>query len=387
MANLTVCSPAVHSPAPYPWNAIERVPRDAVLALRVLREALAGAWGRHPIESVLAEVVGEPVQLVSTHLHAAGRRGPRARSSACLFKTRSGGGQLLLEVEPELAARLTARVLRRPLGTIDPLSPVPASIQGAVAAIALTVCRRIAHDDRLTLQATGPAAIEALRTMRADAVAIDATILVSDEAFELSVIVDAVVRPTQAESRFDAARLEALGALPLELEVVVGVAQADSALVGSLAPGDALLAGDGWWVTRSERGLEGRAILCAAGASRGIPVNLFDDGRIVVLEGTMTVEVDKDVPVASGDSSGSSAEVLADAPVVVRVELGQVSMTAREWAALRAGDVITTGRRIAERAVLRVAGQEVARGELVDVDGELGVRIHELIGQHNGGTS
>jgi flagellar motor switch/type III secretory pathway protein FliN len=79
--------------------------------------------------------------------------------------------------------------------------------------------------------------------------------------------------------------------------------------------------------------------------------------------------------------------VLADALIVVRVELGQVSMTAREWAALRAGDIITTGRRIAERAVLRVAGREVARGELIDVDGELGVRIHELIGRHNGGTS
>jgi flagellar motor switch/type III secretory pathway protein FliN len=71
-------------------------------------------------------------------------------------------------------------------------------------------------------------------------------------------------------------------------------------------------------------------------------------------------------------------ETALEAPVVVRVELGTVILQAREWGALSPGDVIETGRRIAEPVVLRVAGQEVARGELVNIDGELGVRIREL---------
>jgi flagellar motor switch/type III secretory pathway protein FliN len=59
--------------------------------------------------------------------------------------------------------------------------------------------------------------------------------------------------------------------------------------------------------------------------------------------------------------------------------MGAVSLTAREWAELGAGDVIETGRRIAEPVILRVAGREVARGELVNLEGELGVRIRELV--------
>jgi flagellar motor switch/type III secretory pathway protein FliN len=74
----------------------------------------------------------------------------------------------------------------------------------------------------------------------------------------------------------------------------------------------------------------------------------------------------------------SIEEAVLDAPIVVRVEVGAVSMTAAEWARLRAGDVIETGRRLNEPVVLRVAGREVARGELCDIEGELGVRIREL---------
>jgi flagellar motor switch/type III secretory pathway protein FliN len=62
--------------------------------------------------------------------------------------------------------------------------------------------------------------------------------------------------------------------------------------------------------------------------------------------------------------------------------VGSVTLTAREWAALSPGDVVETGLRIAGPVVLRVAGQEVGRGELVSVDGELGVRIRHLTGRN-----
>jgi flagellar motor switch/type III secretory pathway protein FliN len=76
--------------------------------------------------------------------------------------------------------------------------------------------------------------------------------------------------------------------------------------------------------------------------------------------------------------SGALANAVLDAPVVVRVEVGAVTLSAREWAELRPGDVIETGRRIADVVSLRVGGREVARGELVNVEGQLGVRIREL---------
>lgn len=81
------------------------------------------------------------------------------------------------------------------------------------------------------------------------------------------------------------------------------------------------------------------------------------------------------------DNSGqsSAAQSALDAPLVIRVELGSVTLSAREWAELQAGDVIETSQRVSEPVVLRCAGREVARGELVEVEGQVGVRITEMV--------
>ena len=68
-------------------------------------------------------------------------------------------------------------------------------------------------------------------------------------------------------------------------------------------------------------------------------------------------------------------QIVGETPVLVRLELGCVEMSAAEWAALRPGDVVQCGRRIEEPVLLRAGGREIARGELVTVDGEIGVRI------------
>jgi flagellar motor switch protein FliM len=82
---------------------------------------------------------------------------------------------------------------------------------------------------------------------------------------------------------------------------------------------------------------------------------------------------------ANQDDRPATPEAILEAPVVVRVELGSVTMTAREWSLLGTGDVIAVGRRVSEPVILRIAGMEVARGELVDIEGELGVRIREQV--------
>jgi len=74
-------------------------------------------------------------------------------------------------------------------------------------------------------------------------------------------------------------------------------------------------------------------------------------------------------------SEATTVEVLQDAPLVVRVELGTVEMTEREREALGPGDVVAIGRKIGDGVVLRVGGVEIARGELVMLDGEMAVRI------------
>jgi flagellar motor switch/type III secretory pathway protein FliN len=71
-------------------------------------------------------------------------------------------------------------------------------------------------------------------------------------------------------------------------------------------------------------------------------------------------------------------QIVGETPVVVRLELGSVEMSAAEWAALRLGDVIASGRRLEEAVSLRTGGREIARGELVEIEGEIGVRITQV---------
>lgn len=73
-----------------------------------------------------------------------------------------------------------------------------------------------------------------------------------------------------------------------------------------------------------------------------------------------------------GPSAGSPP---ADVPVTLTVELGRVSLTLDRLADLRPGDVIELGRHSREPVELTSGGRLVARGELVLIDTELGVRV------------
>jgi len=89
--------------------------------------------------------------------------------------------------------------------------------------------------------------------------------------------------------------------------------------------------------------------------------------------------VEKAMTSSNEENQTATSDVVLEAPLVVRVELGAVTLPAHEWAALGEGDVIALGRRVSEPVSLRIAGVEVARGELVDIEGELGVRLRERV--------
>lgn len=69
---------------------------------------------------------------------------------------------------------------------------------------------------------------------------------------------------------------------------------------------------------------------------------------------------------------------IGDAPVFVAVELARFRMSVEELAKVRPGEVLGTGTKIGQSVALRVGDKIVARGELVDVEGEVGVQITEL---------
>ncbi len=99
-----------------------------------------------------------------------------------------------------------------------------------------------------------------------------------------------------------------------------------------------------------------------------------------MLSGDVDAVCGEEQDMTERDGESTLLDAVGDVPVVVRVEIGEARMAAREWAALGRGDVITVGRRVGELVLLRVGGVPVARGELVNVDGEVGVRIAERLG-------
>ena len=72
--------------------------------------------------------------------------------------------------------------------------------------------------------------------------------------------------------------------------------------------------------------------------------------------------------------------LLGDLSVAVVCELGQLTLSARELLELAPGAVLPLGKPAGGAVELTCGGRHVARGELVEMDGELGIRILEIVG-------
>jgi len=74
-------------------------------------------------------------------------------------------------------------------------------------------------------------------------------------------------------------------------------------------------------------------------------------------------------------TQSEGGELLNDIPLQIAVELARVPITAEQVVALRVGQVVDLEKVPGEPVELSVNGKIVARGELVEVEGHLGVRI------------
>ena len=80
-------------------------------------------------------------------------------------------------------------------------------------------------------------------------------------------------------------------------------------------------------------------------------------------------------------SPAASSLVLADVEMGVTAELGRCEMTIRDVLSLTAGAVIDLDRAAGTPVDLLVNGTAIARGEVVVVDEEFGIRITEILSQ------
>ncbi len=71
---------------------------------------------------------------------------------------------------------------------------------------------------------------------------------------------------------------------------------------------------------------------------------------------------------------------LSDVPVDLTVEIGRTRLTVGETLELRQGSVVTLNRMAGEPVDLLVNGTPIARGEVVVIDEQFGLRITDVLG-------
>jgi len=360
-------------PTGYPWQALESVSRRSARRASQARRQFNDALDLARIGTALGELGECEASLVVRRVSA---DPPRRRPSAELaFELPNADLVCALAVEPELAVNLLTRILRRPVA-LTSTAALDDSLAGAFGALVLEVARRSGVESALYLLDTSEA------RARATDLFAEATVLLGGTPYQ---VVAALGLPELGNAQ--PVSLSSLGELSIALPVVIGLGLAERAALADFTPGNAWFPGKGLWLGRDGAG---SIALAATTRDDGIQATLSQDGKIVIRGESIALPFDASPPLAeSGRDEAMSdshkpapsklTEAVLDSPVVVRIEMGTVSMTAREWAELGPGDVIEAGRRIAEPVILRVAGREVARGELINLEGELGVRIRELV--------
>src|SRR5829696_4360798 len=90
---------------------------------------------------------------------------------------------------------------------------------------------------------------------------------------------------------------------------------------------------------------------------------------------------------ADGAHAAPELERLYDVPVELAVEIGRTHMTIRETLALGPGSIVTLNRLAGEPVDLLVNGKPIARGEVVVIDEEFGLRVTEVLAPKGAGAS
>ena len=77
--------------------------------------------------------------------------------------------------------------------------------------------------------------------------------------------------------------------------------------------------------------------------------------------------------------SPSSIDLLKDVPLVVQAELGRTQRLVKEILKLGVGSIIELDKEAGEPVDILVNNKLIARGEVVEIDGNFGVRISEIL--------
>jgi flagellar motor switch protein FliN/FliY len=84
-------------------------------------------------------------------------------------------------------------------------------------------------------------------------------------------------------------------------------------------------------------------------------------------------------PTAGHGADGADLRRLHDVPVELAVEIGRTRMTIGQTLDLRPGSVVSLNRLAGEPVDLLINGKPIARGEVVVIDEEFGLRVTDVV--------
>jgi type III secretion system YscQ/HrcQ family protein len=360
---------------PFPLAELPRVARAQADAARLLLSRLPLTSGSEWDDARRA--LGGDVTLTLSEIYALpARELPSAARGAAVKLSLPGGRWALVVVDAQLAPRLA----RRALGLDEPELGAPRPLTIAEEGALEFLVAALVGPHAQVAGVVGEAGVAALLLPPREhegwlAVAqarVESPVggggarLVVPDTLRLAAEPLRPVTPLLA-------RASALAEAQVALRIEVGRTAVARADLAGLAAGDVVL-----FERFGVRDARGGPVTLRLGRG-GIAARLDGDALAVVENfrlnpGATTMETD---PTQKNDAA-SADQLLRELPVEVVCELGRVTMSGRELLELRPGAVIPAGRPLAGPVDLTVGGRVVARGELVDVEGEIGVRIVQL---------
>ncbi len=309
--------------SPFPYERLRRVTRREAAFESAIARWLASRGG---LGERAARLWGGPVRLRIVGAVAA------LPPDAALAEVRAGGASIVLAASPAPVRALAQRLLGGPEEL--PAPRPPGAVEHAIWALAVAAASEDAGVAAEVWPLAGPAP---------DPGGPRVELAVELPGGPMTVV---ACFPPDLELRAPPPREPP--AWSLALPVVVGRCAISRAAVSALTPGD---------IVTLEGGLE-LAIGGGGVLLRAAP-------------GAMAAEV------ATGYAP-RDVGLPDDAHVELTVQLGTTRLPVRRLVELAVGEVIPLGRPLAGPYEVRAAGQLVGEGELLDVDGELGVRIVSL---------
>ena len=372
---MTVASAARRPPRvrPYPLDALPRLLRVQVELSQVLWGHVAALLGAAHVSTTdgraaLERRLGGPLQVdaQAPYLLSADRLPALVRSAHCLDISRVAPSPLRFLLALDSA-------FGQALGITDAarwVEPLQSSLRGAGVQV-------------VALDAEGVLARLADPGLRS-ALVLDATVRVGPQAGWARLIGSAALRiavpPTGAAlaARSLWAAHDRLAGASVQLVLEAGYGFLRSQEILDFAVDDVVLLDH-----FGPRPVTGGPVWLRLG-SGVFPGHLDGAGVTVIgsfyLRAQAMADQQSDEPASTSETAETVNEsLLRELPVQVTCEIGRVTLSAKEVLELRPGAVLPVGRPLAGPVDLTAGGRVLARGELVDVEGEIGVRITEIV--------